>query len=151
MKKIVLLLAVLALPALIFASGNKQSDSNTLRFAWWGNPTRDERTLEVVRLFEQRNPGIKVERVLVAEGDNTAVDCFGFKTLNKNMYQAPEKFPYVFIIGKILKDGPESYQDVKGFVTSDYQTFLEEQWLKYLRAKYSVEIEKDVLNMVTRQ
>ena len=97
------------------------------------------------------NTGIKVERVLAAAGENTAVDCFGFKTLNQKMYQAPEKFPFVFVVGKILKDGPESYQDVKGLVTSDYQNYLEEQWLKYLRAKYSVEINKDVLNMVTRQ
>ena len=94
------------------------------------------------------NTGIKVEKVLVGGGENKAVDCFGFKTLDKKTYQAPEKLPYVFVIGKILKNGPESYQDVKGLVTSDYQNYLEDQWLKYLKAKYPVEIDYDVLKTV---
>lgn len=32
----------------------------TLRVAWWGSPTRNERTLEVIKLFEQAYPHIKV-------------------------------------------------------------------------------------------
>ncbi|MCL1942894.1 MAG: peptidylprolyl isomerase [Candidatus Azobacteroides sp.] len=94
------------------------------------------------------NTNIKVEKVLVPQGENKAVDCFGFKTADKKDYQAPEKLPYVFVIGKILKTGPESYQDVKGLVTSDYQNYLEEQWLKYLKAKYPVEINEEVLKTV---
>ena len=92
--------------------------------------------------------GIKIEKVLVVKGDNKAVDCFGFKTLNKKEYEAPEKFPYVFVTGKILKNGPESHEDVRGLVVSDYQNHLEEQWLKYLRDKYTVEVDKDVLKTV---
>ena len=68
MKKIGLLLALSVIPVLLFAlgkvepSGGAQSaQSSVLRFAWWGNPTRDERTLQLVRLFEQKNPGVKVE------------------------------------------------------------------------------------------
>lgn len=94
------------------------------------------------------NTNVKVEKVLAAEGENKAVDCFGFKTLKKKDYQAPEKLPYVFAAGKILKTGPESYQDVKGLVTSDYQNYLEEKWLSYLKAKYKVEIDQNVLKMV---
>ncbi|MCD7973369.1 MAG: peptidylprolyl isomerase [Candidatus Azobacteroides sp.] len=91
---------------------------------------------------------IKVERVLVTEGENKAVDCFGFKTLNKKEYESPENYPEVFVTGKILKDGPETYQDVRGLVTSDYQNYLEEEWLKYLRDKYTVEVNEDVLRSV---
>jgi len=65
MKKLWLLLAILAVPALVFATGARESTGSatggTLRFAWWGNPTRDERTLQVVRLFEQKNPGVTIE------------------------------------------------------------------------------------------
>lgn len=91
--------------------------------------------------------GIKVEKVLVAEGENKAVDCFGFKTLDKKAFEAPEKFPYVFVTGKILKN-PESYEDVRGLVTSDYQNHLEEEWLKYLRNKYTIEVDQNVLKTV---
>ena len=69
MKKIGLLLIILALPVLIFVGCKKKeavsqqqtSESNYLRFAWWGNPTRDAGTLEMIKLFEQKNPGVTVE------------------------------------------------------------------------------------------
>ena len=64
MKKIGLFLVILTLPVLIFARGAEQPSGTTggyLRFAWWGNPTRDERTIAVARLFEQKNPGVTIE------------------------------------------------------------------------------------------
>ena len=63
MKRVGLILVCLALPALVFAGGGgqKQKDSNYLRYAWWGNTVRDERTKRVIALFEQKNPGITIE------------------------------------------------------------------------------------------
>ena len=68
MKKIGVLLFVLILPAMLFARGGQAADENYLRFAWWGNTTRDQRTVEVVRLFEQRNPGVTIETEAVGWG-----------------------------------------------------------------------------------
>jgi multiple sugar transport system substrate-binding protein len=61
MKKIGFLLLILILPAMLFAGGGGRQDANYLRFAWWGNPTRDARTNEVIALFMQRNAGVTVE------------------------------------------------------------------------------------------
>ena len=65
MKKFALILLTLALPALLFAAGGQAGASgdsgNHIRFAWWGNATRDERTQNAINLFMQRNPGITVE------------------------------------------------------------------------------------------
>jgi len=63
MKKAVLVLIFLVIPLIVFARGADQgaSGGGYLRFAWWGNPTRDERTISVARLFEQKNPGVTVE------------------------------------------------------------------------------------------
>jgi multiple sugar transport system substrate-binding protein len=33
----------------------------TLRFAWWGNPTRDARTLKVVQMYMEKNPNVTIE------------------------------------------------------------------------------------------
>lgn len=33
----------------------------TVRFAWWGNDSRAKTTLEVIKKFEEENPGIKVK------------------------------------------------------------------------------------------
>ncbi|MBM7571024.1 ABC transporter substrate-binding protein [Aquibacillus albus] len=36
-------------------------DQITIRFAWWGNQTRNNYTNEVIELFEEKNPNINVE------------------------------------------------------------------------------------------
>jgi len=62
MKKTMLLLLILILPALLFARGaQNDAGGKYLRFAWWGNPTRDERTIKVAQLFMEKNPGVTVE------------------------------------------------------------------------------------------
>ncbi|MCL2266781.1 MAG: ABC transporter substrate-binding protein [Treponema sp.] len=63
MKKIgILLLVLMTLPVMLFAGGGQSAASaNALRFGWWGNVARDDRTNAVVRLFQQVNPGITVE------------------------------------------------------------------------------------------
>ena len=66
MKRICLVLAILALPALIFATGSSQppasgSQGGYIRHAWWGNTVRDERTIKLAQLFMQKNPGVTVE------------------------------------------------------------------------------------------
>lgn len=41
--------------------GNTGSDQQIeLRFIWWGSQTRHDRTLEVIKMFEDQNPGVKI-------------------------------------------------------------------------------------------
>jgi oligogalacturonide transport system substrate-binding protein len=47
--------AAIAMPTLARAA------PEPLRFAWWGGGGRHEATLKAVRLFEQRNPGVKIK------------------------------------------------------------------------------------------
>lgn len=56
-----------------------------------------------------------------------------------------KNFPIDAVYGKILKRKPESYEDVRGLVTADYQDQLEKQWVADLRKKYPVEVYYDVL------
>ena len=51
---------------------------------------------------------------------------------------------------KLLKKKPDSYEDVRGLVTADYQEMLEKRWVAELREKYPVEIYKDVLETVNK-
>ncbi|MBP1639080.1 MAG: PpiC-type peptidyl-prolyl cis-trans isomerase [Bacteroidetes bacterium] len=87
----------------------------------------------------------KIEKGLFVQGDNKAVDKFEFKTGD---FTPSKTFPIVFTYGKILKTGPESYSDVIGILTSDYQTYLENQWVKELRKKYTITIDQQVLKTI---
>lgn len=37
------------------------TEPTTLRLTWWGNQTRNDQTIEVIELFEKKNPGYKVK------------------------------------------------------------------------------------------
>jgi len=90
---------------------------------------------------------VKVEQGLYAVGENAQVD---FLTFKKTKPELDKKYPVAFLSGKVLAKGPESYTDVRGLVISDYQNFLEEQWIKALRSKYKVIVNKEVLNTVNK-
>jgi peptidyl-prolyl cis-trans isomerase SurA len=44
-----------------------------------------------------------------------------------------------------LKPEPKSLSEARGLITADYQNFLEKIWIQYLRQKYPVVINKEVL------
>jgi peptidyl-prolyl cis-trans isomerase SurA len=90
---------------------------------------------------------VKVEQGLFTQGENANVDALAFK---KTKPELDKKYPVVFLSGKVLDKGPESYTDVRGLVISDYQNFLEASWIKSLRAKYKVIVNKEVLNTVNK-
>jgi peptidyl-prolyl cis-trans isomerase SurA len=49
----------------------------------------------------------------------------------------------VFLKGE-LQEFPERYQDVRGLIISDYQEYIEKEWVKRLREKYPIQIFEDV-------
>jgi len=89
---------------------------------------------------------VKVDKNLYVLGDNKLVDNLAFKT--KEKVEPAKEYPYAFVVGKVLKSLPESYTDVRGLVTADYQEYLEKQWIAELRKKYKVEIDNKTLNLI---
>lgn len=89
---------------------------------------------------------IRVEKGIFKKGDNTLVDRDVFKQKVKTTPMTD--YPFDATYGKILKKGPEEYTDVKGLVTADYQDMLEKEWVKELRKKYTVTVDKEVLKTV---
>lgn len=89
--------------------------------------------------------GVKIERVIVANGENPVIDHVAFGGA------APElkgKWNgYVVYEGKLL-DAPEEAADVRGQVTSDYQAELEKEWVKELRSKYKWKVNNKILKRV---
>ena len=91
---------------------------------------------------------VKVQNGLWEQGKNAAVDKFGFK-LKTAEFTPTEALPIVECVGKKLK-APENWLDEKGKVTTDYQDYLEAEWVKELRAKYPVEVFDEVWNSIRR-
>ena len=88
---------------------------------------------------------VRVEVGIFAIGDNAWVDKMVFGQGDGGKLR--RGFVAVETVGTVIEE-PETYKDVKGLVTADYQKYLEEKWVKSLRKKYKVKIDKDVLKTV---
>ena len=91
---------------------------------------------------------VKVQHGLWEQGKNAAIDKFGFKD-KKAEFTPNEAMPEVVCVGKKLK-APEAWSDEKGKVTTDYQDYLEAEWIKQLRAKYPVVLNEEVWEKIKR-
>ncbi len=87
---------------------------------------------------------VRIERGIYKQGESEFVDYLVFKNGEETHVK---DFPVTGVYGKKSKK-PRSYEDVRGQVTTDYQNELEKQWVETLRAKYPVEVYKDVLSTV---
>ena len=91
---------------------------------------------------------VKTQHGLWEKGKNAAVDKFGFKD-KKAEFTPKEDLPEVVCVGKVLK-APACWEDEKGKVTTDYQDYLEAEWIKVLRAKYPVVINQEVWEKIKK-
>lgn len=91
---------------------------------------------------------VKVQHGLWEQGKNGAIDKYGFKD-KKAAFTPNEELPIVECVGKKLK-APEAWNDEKGKVTTDYQDYLEAEWVKKLREKYEVKVNPEVWDSIKR-
>ena len=91
---------------------------------------------------------IKVERVLAAKGDNAITDFLAFGA-DKPAAANKRWSSYYAFQGRVIA-APEEAADARGSVVADYQAELEKQWLKQLRKKYKVTVNKAVLEQLKK-
>ena len=54
----------------------------------------------------------------------------------------------VLVLNKVMEKTPKTIAEAKGMITADYQNYLEKEWLAYLKNKYTVKVNEEVLNTV---
>ena len=91
-------------------------------------------------------PGVETESI--DEGNNIKTNRVRIVDSNGEKATPDKKFTKYFILeGKVINQ-PEEAADVRGQVTTDYQNALEKEWVKELKSKYKVKINKKVLKLV---
>lgn len=109
------------------------------------NPTLIEQ-----RLNEKSPLAVQIQQRSFAKGENKAAD--QFLTSAPGLYQTEMdgRF-YTVIIDKQLPAGPKALNEARGQATSDYQNFLEKEWLEQLKAQNPVKINRsEVDKLITR-
>lgn len=60
------------------------------------------------------------------------------------------QFKFYYVVG-IVGPEPKTLKEAKGLVTSDYQSYLEKEWIKSLRAKYPVTVNEEVIKTLFKK
>lgn len=104
----------------------------------------DDNSLKAIR--KEFSGKASIERVLLEEGQNPMVDnvVFGGAPVNPSN----KKYTSYFVWEPRILSAPESMNDVKSLVTSDYQNQLESDWVERLKARYPVSVNEKVLRKV---
>jgi len=104
----------------------------------------DKEILEKLNKDSQLN--LTIDSKILNKGENPMVDANWIPGISATK-EADKKFTFVRV-NKILKPSPKTLAEAKGAATSDYQNFLEKDWIDSLKKKYPVNIHKDVLSQV---
>ena len=90
---------------------------------------------------------ITLETVSVEKGRNEHVDALNGKLQAGEVYMENGKQNFVINVANIPPSRKE-LNETRGQVTSDYQDYLEEEWIKELRNKYPVEVNTVLLSKI---
>lgn len=90
---------------------------------------------------------LQVEEGLFAKEDKEILEKITWKPgISENLNYNDQVV--IVLVKNVVASTPKKLTESKGLVTSDYQSFLEEQWIKELRAKYKFTINQDVLHSI---
>ena len=89
---------------------------------------------------------IRVEKGIFKKGMNGIVDRDVFGDAEAKV-KTKKNFDYTSTYGRLI-NAPEEMNDVRQSVVSDYQEAMEKEWLKELKKRYPVTVNKEVLATV---
>ena len=90
---------------------------------------------------------VSVENVTYLKGENKDVDANWKVGIAPEMKQADGKIN-IMVINKLTPKTPKKLAECRGMVTSDYQNYLEKDWIANLRNNHKIDVNKDVLATV---
>ncbi len=87
------------------------------------------------------------------KGDHKAIDAISW-TIGLHETQAGGMY-YLVEVSRLVPPGQKKFEEVRASVISDYQDYLEKNWVEGLKSKYSVEVnkkgKKQVLAQLTKE
>ncbi|QQS30090.1 MAG: peptidylprolyl isomerase [Sphingobacteriales bacterium] len=86
----------------------------------------------------------KVESGAYEKGQRAVLNGIAWKKGISDMIDSPDGTHSFVVITEIMPAGPKKLEESRGYVIADYQSKLEAEWVKELRTKYAVKINKDV-------
>ncbi len=128
------------------ASAPAISADGDTRFTLYSNATS---ALEA-SLNAQNPLAVQVQQRIFQKGDNKVIDDYLTRPAGTYTTQRDGRY-YAVVVDQALPAGPKALSDARGQATSDYQTYLEKQWIEQLRQQYPVKVnEAEVNKLITK-
>lgn len=90
---------------------------------------------------------IQIEAAKYLKGENDLIDKMDWAPGTMKELTQDNQVILIYI-DKLLKKETKTLSEAKGLVTSDYQNYLEKQWIESLRSKYTVNVNQEILKTV---
>ena len=102
---------------------------------------------EIINLVSPLN--LTVTEGIYEKGDNNFIDQVNWKKGLTEVSTNSDKVILVEILD-IFNSEPKLFEETKGKVISDYQQYLEKEWVNELREKYDFDVDLDVLYSILK-
>ncbi len=107
-------------------------------------------TIDAIRaeVNETSQLNLQTEKGSFSKGDNETVDGVNWVLgISADKVNADGSVTFVEIT-KVLEPTPKTLQEARGLITADYQTYLEQNWIKELQSKYPVEVKREIFEKI---
>lgn len=133
--------------AVIYSCKTKEIAEQTMKLA--KKRVKDNLTEEEIleKINADQKDLLRIQHDKFEEGVSAYVDKFSDNKGFTEIFEDKGRFIFVEIVD-FLAPSIKELEEAKGLITSDYQDYLEKEWVKELRKKYSFEVNKSALSKV---
>jgi len=90
---------------------------------------------------------LSIDRRKFLKGDNALIDEIDWKPGMATEKATKDKVTMI-MVNEVVKPEIKKLNEARGIITADYQNYLEQEWIKELRAKYPYEVNREVLSAI---
>ncbi|MEY3417299.1 MAG: hypothetical protein RL060_1411, partial [Bacteroidota bacterium] len=138
-------ISVLDLAGALVSSSNTKTKTSKVGFKYFSTANT---ALE--KMYNEKQPlAVQITQGMFQKGDNTNADAADWKEGD----QVIEKDGRVILIKvrKVEEPRNKKLEEVKGMAISDYQNFLEKEWIATLKTQYPVKINEEELKKLVKK
>ncbi|WP_439881398.1 peptidylprolyl isomerase [Pontibacter sp. MBLB2868] len=100
--------------------------------------------------LNENNPlGVQITDKKFQKGDNKVLDTVKWEKGTYTVQQNGRE--YLIIISEVLEPAYKQLNETRGLAISDYQNYLEKQWVEQLRGKYPVSVNATEVEKIIKQ
>jgi len=94
---------------------------------------------------------IAIERKKFTKGENMNLEGLEWKTGISKVIPLADNQCAIVVIHGVVPPEPKLLNEIRGVMTADYQNYLEKAWIAELRAKYPVDVNREVFKTLLNQ